>query len=288
MKKSLQFLGSELSIIERDKENSTFHILPVPLEKTVSFGSGTSKGPYSILKASNELERFTGNSEPCKFGIHTLPMIDCNKKIEDVLKDIEDKIFEVTKKNKIPICLGGEHTLTYGAVKGVRKYFKNFLNTEIGIVQFDAHTDLRPTYKGNKFSHACVMNLIYNEKIPMVQYGTRAFSKKEDNFRKVNKIPFINANKLNQKSIKIPENFPKKIYLTIDVDFFDPSLIFATGTPVPGGFFYNQTLNFLKKISKGRQIVGFDLVELAPIKKIFSNEFIVASFAYNLMEICKT
>ena len=113
------FLKSELSNQEQDQETSKFHIIPVPLEKTVSYGKGTSKGPQSIIYASNELERFTGKSEPCSEGIFTHPKLDCNMPLKDIMSNIGNLTKEVSSKNKIPITLGGEHSVTYGAVNGI-------------------------------------------------------------------------------------------------------------------------------------------------------------------------
>lgn len=113
------FLKSELSNQEQDQETSKFHIIPVPLEKTVSYGKGTSKGPRSIIYASNELERYTGKSEPCSEGIFTHPMLDCNMPLKDIMSNIGNLTKEVSSKNKIPITLGGEHSVTYGAVNGI-------------------------------------------------------------------------------------------------------------------------------------------------------------------------
>ena len=162
--KNNYFLNSELSIEEKDKETAKFHILPVPLEKTVSFGKGTSKGPQAIIEASNELERYTGKSEPCIHGIHTHSLLNCNKPLKVIMSDIENITKDITKQKKIPVTLGGEHSITYGAVNGVYKGLDLPKKHDIGIIQIDAHADLRKNYENEAHSHASVMYLLGNEK----------------------------------------------------------------------------------------------------------------------------
>ena len=173
------FLKSELSNQERDQETSKFHIIPVPLEKTVSYGKGTSKGPGSIICASNELERYTGKSEPCSEGIFTHPMLDCNMPLKDIMSNIGNLTKEVSSKNKIPITLGGEHSVTYGAVNGIFEGLNLKQKNEIGIIQIDAHADLRKNYENQKHSHASVMYLLGKEKYKIAQFGVRALSLEE-------------------------------------------------------------------------------------------------------------
>ena len=125
------FLNSELSAHEKHRKKAKFHVLPVPLEKTVSYGKGTSMGPQAIINASNELERFTGKSVPCAHGVYTYPLLDCNKSIENILIDIENITKEISLQNKIPIILGGEHSITYAAVNGVFKGLGLFLKSVV-------------------------------------------------------------------------------------------------------------------------------------------------------------
>ncbi len=284
--KNNYFLNSELSIKEKDKETAKFHILPVPLEKTVSFGKGTSKGPQAIIRASNELERYTGKSEPCIQGIHTHPLLNCNKPLNVIMSDIENITKDITKQKKIPVTLGGEHSITYGAVNGVYKGLDLPKKHNIGILQIDAHADLRKNYENEAHSHASVMYLLGNEKFKIAQFGVRALSKEEVENRKMFNILFLDARDIYyKKKFKLPLNFPQKIYISFDVDGLDPSIMPATGTPVPGGLGYYESLNLIKNLIKGRQVVGFDVVELSPIKNFIAYDFTVASLVYEIMEL---
>ena len=284
--KNNYFLNSELSIEEKDKETAKFQILPVPLEKTVSFGKGTSRGPQAIIKASNELERYTGKSEPCIHGIHTHPFLNCNKPLKVIMSDIENITKDITKQKKIPVTLGGEHSITYGAVNGVYKGLDLPKKHNIGIIQIDAHADLRKNYENEAHSHASVMYLLGNEKYKIAQFGVRALSKEEVENRKIFNILFLDARDIYyKKKFKLPLNFPQKIYISFDVDGLDPSIRPATGTPVPGGLGYYESLNLIKNLIKGRQVVGFDVVELSPIKNIIAYDFTVASLVYEIMEL---
>ena len=284
--KNNYFLNSELSTEEKDKETAKFHILPVPLEKTVSFGKGTSKGPQAIIKASNELERYTGKSEPCIHGIHTHPFLNCKKPLKVIMSDIENITKDITKQKKIPVTLGGEHSITYGAVNGVYKGLDLPKKDDIGIIQIDAHADLRKNYENEAHSHASVMYLLGNEKYKIAQFGVRALSKEEVENRKMFNILFLDARDIYyKKKFKLPLNFPQKIYISFDVDGLDPSIMPATGTPVPGGLGYYESLNLIKNLIKGRQVVGFDVVELSPIKNFIAYDFTVASLVYEIMEL---
>jgi agmatinase len=280
------FLNSELSIDERCKDKAKFHILPIPLEKTVSCGKGTAKGPKAILDASNELERFTGKSEPCLSGIFTHPFLNCNFSIENVMLNIEKKTMEISKKNKIPIILGGEHSITFGAVNGIYKGLNFKKNEEIGIIQIDAHADLREKYKNQVHSHASVMYLLSKSKYKIAQFGVRTLSKEEVKNRNVFDILYFDIEDIrNNKDLKLPKNFPHNIYVTFDVDGLDPSIMPATGTPVPDGLGFNESLKLLKSLISDRKVIGLDVVEFSPIENFFAYDFTIASLVYKMMEL---
>ena len=280
------FLKSELTKTEKNKNFSKFHIIPVPLERTVSYGKGTHMGPQAIIDASNELERFTGKSEPCLVGIYTHPFLDCNKPINKIIKEVEDITKYVSSKSKIPITLGGEHSITYGAVNGIFKGLQLSSKTQIGIIQIDAHADLREKYDNEIHSHASVMYLLGQEKYKIAQCGVRALSLEEVN----NQIKFqiisfsVEEIKKNNK-IKLPENFPKKIYVSFDLDGLDPSVMPATGTPVPGGLGFYDSLQLIENLIRDREVVGFDVVELSPIGGFLAYNFTAATIVYKIMEL---
>jgi len=270
------FLGSEVKQSEFDK--AFFHFIPVPLEKSVSYGKGTRLGPSAILKASWALETYDGISDPSKSGFYTHKTVNCNKSIEKIYSKVNEKISSVLNADKFPVILGGEHTVTALAVKSVKENIGNF-----GIIHFDAHADLKDSYHNNSYSHACAIKRVFDLGCPIIQFGIRSLVEEEDLFRKKNNITFYDASIFfnNKKPlIKIPDNFPDKIYITIDVDVFDPSLIPATGTPEPGGLMWYQVINILKNIIEEKKVIGFDVVELAPKKNDHSSDFTCAKLIY--------
>ena len=261
-------------------------VIPFGLEKTVSYGGGTNKGPKEIIKASHQVELFDEdlNKEPYKnIGIKTLQPFPIKKNIVDALKQIENINNLILSNNKFPLVLGGEHSLTPGAIKPFIKKFK-----KIHLLHFDAHADLRNSYQGNKFSHAsAIRRCLDHPNVSLVSFGIRNIS--------LNEIPFLKKNKRRIKIFwakdkqkwnlkefkKIIKN--KKIYLTFDVDGLDLSLMPATGTPEPGGLFWEETINIIKIASQSADIVGADINELSPIKGFDSYNFLVAKLAYKII-----
>ena len=282
--KKKNFLEEELSEKEKNFNFSKFHIIPIPLEKSVSYGTGTSKAPEIIINASNQLER--NHNSPCDFGIHTHDSLDCSLSFNSIIQNIENLIFDILTKDKIPICVGGEHSLTFGVIKAFKKKF-NTSNEDFGIIQFDAHADLRKIYNGDINSHATVMYKIHKENIPIFQFGVRAQSNEEIKLRDELKINFksIDDYRKNQ-NIKLPEKFPKNIYITFDSDCLDPSIMPATGTPVPNGLYYDETFLILEKLIKNKKIIGIDYVEYAPIDNFHAYDYVSANIIYDLMKLC--
>ena len=282
--KKKNFLEEELSKKEKSFNFSKFHIQPIPLEKTVSYGKGTSKAPEFIINASNQLER--NHNSPCDFGIYTHDALNCSLNINSIFQNIENLIFEISKKNKIPICIGGEHSLTFGVVKGLKKkYYKT--NEDFGIIQFDAHADLRKTYNGSINSHATVMYKIHKENIPIFQFGVRAQSDEEIKLRDELNIDFKTIDDYRKNPhIKLPKNFPENIYITFDSDCLDPSIMPATGTPVPNGLYYDETFLILDKLIENRNIIGIDYVEFSPINNFHAYDYISSNIIYDLMKLC--
>ena len=261
-------------------------VVPFGLEKTVSYGGGTRNGPKEIIKASHQVELFDEdlNKEPCKLiGIKTLRPFRIKKNIVDALKQIENINKTLLDKNKFPLVLGGEHSLTAGAIRPfVRKFGK------ICLLHFDAHADLRNSYKNNKFSHAsAIRRCLDNPKVSVISFGIRNISSTEIHFLKKNKsrIKIFWAKDKSQWNLsqfkKIIKN--KKLYLTFDVDGLDSSLMPATGTPEPGGLFWDETIKIIKTAAKFSRIVGADINELSPIKGFDCYNFLVAKLAYKII-----
>ena len=276
------FLASEID--QANPHNAGFTVLPVPFEKTVSYGSGTAKGPSAILKASAQLETWDGISNPSAAGIYTAPYINCSPKTKDVLDSIAGAVEKIITVDSVPVVLGGEHTVTYGVISGLI----NAGIKDIGIIQIDAHADLRDTYNDDPYSHACVMRRIADLNIPIYQLGVRAISEEEVTIRKKYNVLYQDAEELvpdNIRAIQLPDDFPKNVFFTLDIDGIDPSVFPSTGTPVPGGLSWYQTLNIFQSIAEQRNIIGFDLMEFAPIKGFHAYDFSAALLVYKLMGI---
>lgn len=276
------FLGIDNKINIKEK----VVIVPFGLEKTVSYGGGTNKGPKEIIKASHQVELFDEdlNKEPYKnIGIRTLQPFPIKKNIIDALKQIE-KVNKILLDNKkFPFVLGGEHSLTPGAI---RPFVKKF--DKIYLLHFDAHTDLRNSYKGNKFSHAsAIRRCLDNPNVSIVSFGIRNISLNEMLFLKKNKRRiniFWAKDKLKwnlNKFKKIIRN--KKVYITFDVDGLDSSLMPATGTPEPGGLFWDETIKIIKIATQFSDVVGADINELSPIKGFDSYNFLAAKLVYKII-----
>ena len=276
--KSLQFLGSELQEHENLRASAKFQIVPCPMEKTVSYGSGTYFGPNAILQASQELER----SPICKPGFFTQAPIDCSVDHKTCLLELQKRNEGIVTEGHFPVILGGEHSLTWAAVKGVSEA----IGQKIGIVQVDAHADLRDSYQGRVHSHASVMNLLVQDGHRLASIGVRAICEEEKKTRKKYSVFFQDAGELvraNVSSIDLPSDFPELVYLSFDLDGLDPSVIPAVGTPVPGGLGYYQSIDLVKSALEGRTCVGMDLVELSPNQADIVSPFTAASLVQELL-----
>ncbi len=261
-------------------------VVPFGLEKTVSYGGGTKNGPREIIKASHQVELYDEelNCEPYKkIGIKTLKPFKIDKNIQVALRKISNINSLLLKKKLFPLTLGGEHSITPGCIEPFTKNFKNLC-----ILHFDAHADLRQSYNGEKFSHASAIRRCLDYKnVSIISFGIRNISGSE--------VKYLNKNKsrikifwAKDKSKWNLQNFKKliknkNVYLTFDVDGFDSSIMPATGTPEPGGLFWDETLNILKIAAKNSNIVGGDINELSPIKGFNSYNFLVAKLAYKIL-----
>ena len=285
----MKYLSNKKGFLGIDnKFNITEKVVVVPfgLEKTVSYGGGTNRGPKEIIKASHQVELFDEdlNKEPYKnIGIKTLQPFTIKKNIIDALKQIENINKFLLDKKKFPLVLGGEHSLTTGAI---RPFVKKF--DKIYLLHFDAHADLRSSYKGNKFSHASVIRrCLDNPNISVVSFGIRNISLNETLFLRKNKKRikiFWAKDKLKWNLNEFKEIIKnKKVYITFDVDGFDSSLMPATGTPEPGGLFWDETIKIIKIAAQSSQIVGADINELAPIKGFDCYNFLAAKLAYKII-----
>jgi len=261
-------------------------IIPFGLEKTVSYGAGTKNGPKEIIKASHQVELYDEefNCEPYKkIGIKTLKPFKIDRNINKALKKMANLNKEILSKKLFPFTFGGEHSITPACIEPFVKNYK-----KICILHFDAHADLRNSYNGNKFSHASAIRRCLDHKnVSIISFGIRNISQSEIPFLKKNKSR-INIFWAKDKAIWNLQKFKKLIknktvYLTFDVDGFDSSVMPATGTPEPGGLFWDETLNIIRIAAKNSNIIGADINELAPIKGFNSYNFLVAKLAYKIL-----
>lgn len=276
----MKFLQSELTEIEKQEKFSRFHIIPCPMEKTVSYGSGTSGGPRSIIEASQELER----SSICEQGIYTQPDMDCSVDHKSCLSDLRNRVRLVVESEKFPVVLGGEHSLSFAAVIGVSEA----LGKKVGVIQVDAHADLRESYGGNPHSHASVMNLLVKEGHKLASFGVRALCEQEKKFRQDYDVKYWDGEDLvrgNTSTVNLPDDFPRLVYLSFDLDGLDPSVMPAVGTPVPGGLSYYQAIDLVESALAGRKCVGMDLVEFAPIDGDVVSPFTAACLLQRLLAL---
>jgi agmatinase len=304
------FLGSEFA--PRAARDCRFHVIPVPYEATVSYGKGTSAGPAAILRASQQLEVWTGRSLPGERGIHTWPPVECCGGAEEVLDAIEARVSQVLAAGPqgmlprpdpgaraicrgapvLPVLLGGEHTVTLGALRALRKKYGHF-----GILHFDAHADLRDSYEGASYSHACVMRRAVEDlDLALFQAGVRSLSAEEEAFRRARGIGHCDARSLRvapqraedgadpgAAALLPPAGFPDTVFLSFDLDALDASLMPATGTPEPGGLFWWDALTLVERCLSGRVALGFDVVELAPIAGMHAPDYTAARLVYEIM-----
>jgi len=266
---------------ELSGDSAKIAILPVPFEATVSYGGGTAKGPSAILEASKQVEWYDDelDSEPCDVGIATEDAVSVDGTQAQVMERIESKVALITESGRLPLVLGGEHSITPAAVNGVARIKGN----KITVVQFDAHADLRQEYQGNAHSHACAMARI-RERFPAVQVGIRSLSAPEAQWIEREDLPVFFASQMVKNTGWMEEALAsietEDVYVTIDVDAFDSSLMPSTGTPEPGGMGWYEVTNFIRKIAGKKNIVGFDIVELAPQKSFHAADFLTAKLAY--------
>ena len=261
-------------------------VIPFGLEKTVSYGGGTKNGPKEIIKASHQVELYDEelNCEPFrKIGIKTIKPFKISKNIKIALDQISKLNEKILSKNLFPLTLGGEHSITPGCIRPFAKKYKN-----ICILHFDAHADLRNSYNNEKYSHAsAIRRCLDNKNISLISFGIRNISKEEIPYLKKNskRINIFWAKDKKKWDLKRFKNLIKKknVYLTFDVDGLDSSLMPATGTPEPGGLFWDETLEIIKIAAKNSNLVGADINELAPIKGFNSYNFLVAKLAYKIL-----
>lgn len=265
-------------------ETSRVAVLPVPFERTTSYGKGTSAGPAAIIRASQSMELYDEElgTEPSRQGIATLPpFLPEAFDMEEAMAELQAEARSHMEKGKFLVTLGGEHSLSQAPIKAAREAFG-----EIGVVQLDAHADLREEFEGTPYSHASVMKRVVDAGIPTLAVGIRSLSAPEAEVVRAKKLPVIWGHQLDRAADLFPERLqelPEKIYLTFDIDYFDPSLVPATGTPEPGGGLWYPTLALLRHLFQAKTVVAMDLIELAPLGQQPASDFLAAKLIYKCL-----
>ncbi len=255
-------------------------IVPVPYDETSTWGKGADKGPEALLDASANMELYDieTDSEIYKIGIFTDKPVEEKSSPEKMAEAVRNRIEEYIKKGKFTIVLGGEHSVSIGAIKAHAENYK-----ETSILQLDAHTDLREEYHGTKNNHACVMARA-RELCPIVQVGIRSTAGAAEEILDQSRIFFAEDIYDNQAWIKkVISKLTKNVYITIDLDVFDPSTMPSTGTPEPGGLLWYDVLTLLNQVIKKKNVVGFDVVELCPNEHNRAPDFLAAKLIYKLL-----
>lgn len=280
------FAGLEGELAAYDAARAV--ILPVPYERTTSWGRGTAAGPEALLAASHQVELYDDelDCEPCDQGVATLPPCDpAATDLEQAITEIESAAARHLAAGKFLVTLGGEHTVTLGPARAARRLCPDRTG-DLGIVQFDAHADLRDHYEGTPYSHACVMRRLVDEGWPAVAVGIRSLSEPEARLIREGRVAVIRGAELEDAEDRFAElldGLPERVYLTFDVDFFDPSLLPATGTPEPGGGTWYETLRLLRRLFERKRVVAADVVELAPIAGQPASDFIAAKLVMKIL-----
>ena len=284
IKQNFLAIGKEFSSFA----NSKIAILSAPYEKTTSYGKGTEKGPKAILNASHYVEFFDEETEKevCfKEGITALKALDFKKLHgKKALDLIYYNVKALIDSGKFVVTLGGEHSISTAPIQAHFDSYK-----DLSILHFDAHSDLREEYEGSKYSHASFAARVSEFTTKITQVGIRAQCREEYDFIKVKGINTFYAHQIRNHGFnevlisKIINTLDKNVYITFDVDYFDPSIMPSTGTPEPNGFYWAETMRLLKRVCAERTLVGFDVVELAPRKDFTFPDFLTAKLIYKII-----
>ncbi len=271
-----------------DIQSARAVILPLCYEHAVSYGVGTRSGPLHILEASTQLEMMDEETllHWGEIGIHTLPPLHPSQDPDQAVAEMRQAAAAVLSKGKFLLSLGGDHAISIGPIAATAAMYP-----DIAVVQVDAHLDLRDRWNGSRCNHACVMRRVVEDmKLPAVQVGIRSFSSEEAAYlRKHGMKPYF-AHEIPPNDLswiqKIVDQLPERVYITIDVDGLDPSVMPGTGTPEPGGLQYRQLIRLIQAIGASRHVVAADIAELSKIEGSHVSEFTAARIAEKLLVYC--
>ena len=277
----MNYGGIETGYATYDK--AKFVVVPVPYDLTSTYQSGSRRGPGAILDASANMELYDEELrlETYRAGIHTLTPLEADARgPAKMMNTVQRTVAGIAADGKIPVMLGGEHSISFGAVRAMKEAFP-----ELTVLQLDAHADLRDAYQGTPFSHAAVARRIM-EICPLVQAGIRSMSVEEAEFLSANPVKSYPADFILDGGSwceTICGDLHGDVYLSIDLDVLDPAVMPATGTPEPGGIAWRDLIRLIREAAKRCRIRGFDVVELAPIPGMVAPDFLASKLVYRTM-----
>lgn len=261
-------------------EDASVVVIPVPYDGTSTYGKGADKGPEAIFDAAENMELYDieTKSEAYKNGIFIAPALYGYASPESMVKEVHHEVEKYIEKGKFVTVLGGEHSVSIGSIQAFAKKYD-----DLSVLQLDAHSDLRPEYEGSKFNHACAMHEA-SYSTNLVQVGIRSMDTCEIEFlRPENLFTSYDIRTNEYWKEDVTNALGENVYITIDLDAFDPSIMPSTGTPEPGGLLWNETLDLLKMVFRNANVVGFDIVELAPMAGNHAPDFMAAKLYYKLL-----
>ncbi|SHJ67694.1 agmatinase [Maribacter aquivivus] len=261
-------------------EKSKIILIPVPYDGTSTWGKGADKGPEAFLEASENMELYDieTDSEVYKQGIHLTDPITENSSPEAMVNEVHAVTKDFIKRNKFVTLFGGEHSISIGSIRAFNECFDN-----LTVLQIDAHADLRESYEGTKYNHACAVYEA-SQTTNLVQVGIRSMDVIEKTVMDEEKTFFAHDMVADEYwTDKVVEAMTENVFITFDLDAFDPSIMPSTGTPEPGGLLWYETMEFLKQVFEEKNVVGFDIVELCPNKNDKSSDFLAAKLYYKML-----
>lgn len=261
-------------------ENAKVVLIPAPYDGTSTWGKGADKGPAAFLDASENMELYDieTQSEPYRVGVYLTESLPDFESPGQMVEHLQAEVSRHLKLNKFTTVFGGEHSVSIPCIRAFRQHYG-----QLTVLQLDAHTDLRPSYQGTPYNHACAMTEAVNT-TNLIQVGIRSMDKSEVAHMKRENVFFAEDIHKDEHWIeKVVNKCEGNVYITIDLDAFDPSIMPSTGTPEPGGLGWYETLELLKRVCTEKNVVGFDIVELCPVESNWASDFLAAKLYYKLL-----
>lgn len=278
MKNSQTFAGIPEEFAQLEK--SRIVLIPVPYDGTSTWGKGADRGPGAFLEAAENMELYDieTDSEVYREGIFLAPAITENRSPEALVNEVHKQVKDYIKRNKFVTLFGGEHSLSIGSIRAFNECFDN-----LTVLQIDAHADLRKEYQGTPYNHACALHEA-SQTTNLLQVGIRSMDALERTYMDEERTFFAHEMATDEFWMdRVLDLMTENIFITFDLDGLDPSILPSTGTPEPGGLFWYETLEFLRKVFEEKNVVGFDLVELCPNPNDRSSDFLAAKLYYKML-----